>query len=365
MARPAQATTSRTIRAGKLRYVDVTDPGIRRVRSGKGFRYLGPSGRVVRDPRALKRIRALAVPPAWENVWICSHARGHIQAVGTDVRGRKQYLYHSQWRQSRDEAKYGQMLAFARRLPRIRRTVARHLRQKHLSRDKVLAAVVRLLESSLIRVGNEEYANQNGSYGLTTMHDRHARVNGAKVTFRFPGKGGIPHAIGLNDPLLAKIVRRCQQLPGQQLFQFLDEAGQVQDVKSTDVNDYLRRITGEEFTAKDFRTWSGTALAVRALRELGDFDSDAAAKRNIAQALEKVAERLGNTKAICRKCYVHPAIIDAYLDRSLTRKLRSKSKAGRGPLAKLPPAEAAVLRLLQTPVNHQGNGKASRPKKKR
>jgi DNA topoisomerase-1 len=271
-----------------------------------------------------------------------------VQATGIDARGRKQYRYHPDWREVRDEAKFEQTIAFARKLPRIRRTAARHLRQKQLSREKVLAAVVRLLETTLIRVGNEEYAQANGSYGLTTMHDRHARVRGGKIAFQFPGKSGIRHAIDLADRQLAKTVQRCQQLPGQQLFQYVDREGQVRDVNSADVNAYLQEITGEEFTAKDFRTWAGTALAAQALQEFQEFDSQAAAKRNITQAIERVAKQLGNTSAICRKCYVHPAIIESYLDRSLTQLLKRRAESVlRQSLPSLSPEEAAVLALLQ------------------
>jgi DNA topoisomerase-1 len=335
-------------RTARLAYVNVAEPGIRRIGSGKRFRYVSSTGRPVRSRTVLNRIRSLAIPPAWREVWICPNDRGHIQATGLDARGRKQYRYHPQWRDVRDEAKYERTIDFARQLPRIRRTVARHLRARHLSREKVLAAVVSLLERTLIRVGNEEYASQNGSYGLTTMHDRHARVGKSRVSFVFPGKSGIRHEIDLADSRLAKIVRGCQQLPGQQLFQYVDESGEVCDIRSTDVNDYLQEITGREFSAKDFRTWAGTALAAQALQEFEDFDSQAVAKRNVTQAIERVAAQLGNTKAICRKCYVHPAVIDSYLDRSLVKLLKRKTESTlRRSLGSLSPEEAAVLALLQ------------------
>lgn len=349
MPRAKQATDiARSVRSARLRYVDPREPGIRRVRSGKGFRYVGPAGGAVRGAAALARIQLLAIPPAWENVWICRDARGHLQATGTDARGRRQYLYHAQWRAVRDEAKYEKTVEFARQLSRIRRGVARDLRKKRLSREKVLAAIVRLLETTHIRVGSEEYASQNGSFGLTTMVNRHVRVNHAKIRFAFPGKSGIRHAIDLSDGRLAKIVRRCQQLPGQQLFQYVDDTGRVSDIKSTDVNDYLRQLTGQDFTAKDFRTWSGTALAAQALQEFGEFDSTAAGRRNVKKAIERVAERLGNTVAICRKCYVHPAVIDAYLDHTLGARLpRHANRKRPQSRSALSANEAAVLALLQ------------------
>jgi DNA topoisomerase-1 len=367
MPRGATRTNRRTRarRHPRLRYVETTEPGIRRTGSGESFRYVYSTGRPVRDPAVLRRIQSLAIPPAWSNVWICRDPLGHVQATGKDDRGRKQYRYHDGWRQVRDEAKYERTISFAQKLPRIRRCVARHLRLKQLSREKVLAAVVKLLETTLIRVGNEEYASQNGSYGLTTMHNKHARVNGQRVCFKFPGKSGIRHEVDLADPRLAKIVRRCQQLPGQQLFQYVDDAGQIRGVTSSDVNDYLKRISGEEFTAKDFRTWAGTALAAEALQQFEDFDSTAAAKRNVTQAVEKVAQRLGNTKAICRKCYVHPAVIDAYLDRSLVSqlKIRAESTIKRSG-SSLPPEEAAVLALLQQRMERQASPNGRRIKKR-
>jgi len=350
-----------------LRYAKVTDPGIQRIRSGNGFRYIGPHGKAVRSQATLQRISALVIPPAWRDVWINTDPRGHLQATGKDTRGRTQYRYHARWREARDEDKYERTIEFARQLPRIRRQVARDLRRRRLSREKVLAAVVRLLETTLIRVGNEEYASQNGSYGLTTMHDRHVQVGSKRVLFDFPGKGGKRHEIDLHDPRLARVVRKCQQLPGQQLFQYFDETGQVRDVSSSDVNDYLREITGQDFTAKDFRTWAGTAMAAQALQEFEDFDSKAAAKRNITRAIEQVAERLGNTKAICRKCYVHPAIIDSYLDRSLVDVFKRKAESTlRRSLAALSPEEAAVLALLKQRLERNGSnqrGRSSSPKR--
>jgi DNA topoisomerase-1 len=331
-----------------LVWVEDSQPGIRRQRRGKTFHYVGPRGRPIRDRATLARIRALVIPPAWEDVWICRQARGHLQATGRDARGRKQYLYHPKWREVRDESKYSSLITFARALPRIRRRVAGHLRRRGLVREKVLAGVVKLLEITLIRVGNDEYARHNQSFGLTTMRDRHARVNGQRVRFNFAGKSGVKHEVDLHDPRLAKVVRQCQELPGQELFQYVDEEGEVHDVGSADVNDYLREISGAGFTAKDFRTWAGTVLAACALKEFQDFDSQAAAKRNITQAIERVAQRLGNTKAISRKCYVHPAVFDAYFDRSLVKTLQRRTESElRRRLPRLAPEEAAVLAFLQ------------------
>jgi DNA topoisomerase I len=332
----------------KLHYVDDSTPGIRREKHGRSFRYVGPNGRPIRDRRILDRIGALVIPPAWTEVWICSDPNGHLQVTGHDTKGRKQYRYHPRWREVRDENKYDRLINFAQALPRIRRRVARDLGRKGLPREKVLAAVVKLLETTLVRVGNDEYAEANKSFGLTTMRDRHAKVVGAKVRMEFSGESGVHHEIDIREPRLAKIVRKCQELPGQELFQYVDEQGNVHDVGSSDVNDYLREVSGDDFTAKDFRTWAGTALAAEALKEFEDFDTTAAAKRNVTKAIEHVAQRLGNTKAVCRKCYVHPAIVDAYMDRSLleTLKNRAETELGSG-ISRLPAEEAAVLALLQ------------------
>jgi DNA topoisomerase-1 len=335
-------------RAARLRYVSDAERGFGRRRRGKSFTYVRPSGAALRDPATLARIRSLAIPPAWQDVWICRTADGHVQATGRDARGRKQYRYHARWREAQDQHKYERLIAFAKALPRIRRTVARHLRRRGLPREKVLAAAVRLLETTLIRVGNDEYARDNRSFGLTTMRDEHVRIRGATIRFDFRGKHGVEHEIDLEDRRLAAIVHACRELPGHELFQYVDEGGDVRDVGSGDVNDYLRSISGEDFTAKDFRTWAGTALAAQALQEFQDFDSQAAAKRNITKAIERVAERLGNTQAICRKCYVHPAVIEAYMDRSLVETLkRQTEKELRRPLHRLSAEEAAVLALLQ------------------
>jgi DNA topoisomerase-1 len=326
---------------------------VRRSR-GKSFAYSRPSGQALRDDRALARIRSLAIPPAWKDVWICTSPNGHLQATGRDARGRKQYRYHARWREAQDQHKYERIVAFAKALPKIRRTLSRHLRKRGLPRAKVLAATVKLLETTLIRVGNDEYARDNHSFGLTTMHDKHVKLRGATIRFDFRGKHGIEHEIDLKDRALAAIVHACRDLPGQELFQYLDEGGEVRDVGSGDVNDYLREISGQDFTAKDFRTWAGTALAARALQEFQDFDSTAAAKRNITRAIERVAERLGNTQAICRKSYVHPAIIEAYMDRSLVKTLKRRAeKELRGPLHRPSSEEAAVLALLQQRMEHE------------
>jgi DNA topoisomerase-1 len=335
-------------RSARLRYVKDAERGYARRRRGKSFTYVGPTGQALRNRAALLRIRSLAIPPAWKDVWICPAANGHLQATGRDARGRKQYRYHPRWREAQDQHKYRRIIAFARALPRIRRAVARHLRERGLPREKVLAAVVKLLETTLIRVGNDEYARENKSFGLTTLRDKHVKIRGATIRFDFRGKHGIAHDIDLDDRRLAAIVHACRDLPGQELFQYLDDAGEVRDVGSGDVNDYLREISGEDFTAKDFRTWAGTALAAQALQEFRDFDSKAAAKRNVTEAIEHVAERLGNTQAICRRCYVHPAIIEAYMDRSLLETLKRRTERElRGALHRLSSEEAAVLALLQ------------------
>jgi DNA topoisomerase I len=349
-----------------LRYVSDEQPGIRRHPAGKQFRYVVAAGKAVRDEQTLARIKALAIPPAWTEVWICPDPNGHLQATGRDVRGRKQYRYHRRWREIRDETKYGRMIAFAKALPHIRKRVKRDLALPGLPRNKVLAAVMRLLEVSLIRVGNEEYARDNQSFGLTTMRDRHVDVNGASLRFRFRGKSGKVHSVDIRDRHLASIVEHCQDLPGQELFQYVDDDGKVQDVKSGDVNDYLREISGQDFTAKDFRTWAGTVLATRALREFARFDTKAQAKKNVVQAIESVAKRLGNTVAICRKCYIHPNVIDAYLDGTLaeTIKQRAEEQLSRS-LRRLPPEEAAVLALLQQRLTLEQQLERSLKKQKR
>jgi DNA topoisomerase-1 len=335
-------------RAAGLRYVHDDQPGISRKRAGKGWSYTLPHGRRLTDQRERQRINSLAIPPAYTDVWICPDPRGHIQATGRDARGRKQYRYHPKWREVRDETKYNRMIAFGEALPVIRERTDQDLRRHGLPREKVLAAVIRLLEATLIRVGNEEYARTNDSFGLTTMHDDHVDVTRSGMRFHFRGKSGIEHAVQLSDRRLASIVGRCQDLPGQELFQYLDDDDQRHTIDSTDVNDYLREITGQEFTAKDFRTWAGTVLATRALQEYGEVDTEADAKKNIVRAIEAVAARLGNTATICRKCYVHPMVLEAYSDGSMleTAKQRAEDELAAS-LPELPPEEAAVLMLLQ------------------
>jgi DNA topoisomerase-1 len=305
----------------------------------------------------LSRIKALAIPPAWTEVWICPSERGHIQATGRDAKGRKQYRYHPRWRKLRDDAKYSRMIAFGQVLPRIREATDADLKLVGMPRRKVLAAVVQLLELSLIRVGNEEYARTNKSFGLTTMRSRHVSVDGPCIQFRFKGKSGVKHLISIKDRRLARIVSRCQELPGQELFTYIDDEGEPQHLDSGQVNDYLRDISGQDFTAKDFRTWAGTVLASIALQEFEKFDSEAQAKRNVVQAIERVAQRLGNTPSVCRKCYIHPAIVDAYLEGSMLEALRARTarEAARS-LGALKPEEAAVMALLQNRLAREGSG---------
>jgi DNA topoisomerase I len=335
-----------------LVYVSDEEPGIRRRKAGKGFSYLKPGGGTVKDPATLKRIRALAIPPAYTDVWVCAKPNGHIQATGRDAKGRKQYRYHPRFREIRESTKYEHMLEFAKGLPAIREKVAEHMALQGLPREKVLATVVNLLETTLIRVGNEDYAKQNKSYGLTTLRDRHVEVNGSELRFEFKGKSGKSWKLKVKDRRVAKIIRACQDLPGQDLFQYIDEGDQRQSVTSADVNAYLREITGRDVTAKDFRTWSGTVLAAWALKEFETFDSEAKAKKNIRAAIEKVAARLGNTPTICRKCYVHPELISCYVEGSLLLEVKEEVEAGlRDDLPGLRPEEAVVLSLLEARIN--------------
>jgi DNA topoisomerase I len=329
--------------AARLHYSTDTKPGIRRVKSGKSFRYLGPNGKPITNRKDLERIRALVIPPAWTDVWISPDPLGHLQATGRDARRRKQYRYHSRWRAVRDETKYGRLLEFGRTLPVIRRRIEADLRRNRLDRRKVLAAIVKLLQETRIRVGNEEYARDNHSFGLTTMQDRHVKVNGSKVAFVFRGKSGIKHRFELNDRQLAPIVKGCRELDGQELFQYLSEDGKIVDIGSGDVNEYLKEVTGEDFTSKDFRTWCGTVYALELLVDCEAAQSESKAKKTISGCIGKVAQRLGNTKAVCRKSYVHPAVIDAYLDGSITKRGRRGVKA----IGKLTKSEAALLGLLQ------------------
>jgi DNA topoisomerase I len=349
-ARSATATAidgKTAARAAGLRYVDDRCPGISRVRHGTGIGYRGPDGIAIRDGETLARIRSLAVPPAWRDVWICPDPQGHLQATGRDARGRKQYRYHPRWREVRDGNKYERMIAFGRALPLIRRRVEKDLALPGLPREKILATVVRLLEVTLIRVGNEEYAKHNESFGLATMRDRHVRVNGSSLRFEFRGKSGILHAVDLEDRRLARIVRQSRDLPGFELFQYIDVSGERRTIDAADVNAYLKSIAGDEFTAKDFRTWAGTVLAARALRDMAAVDSQAQVKRNVLRAVETVAKRLGNTKAVCRKCYIHPLVVNAYLDGTLAGTLNRKAgRELRSHPRHLSPEEAAVLTLL-------------------
>jgi DNA topoisomerase-1 len=335
-------------KAAGLRYVNDNKPGIRRERDGEKFRYLDADGDPVTDDATLARIKSLAIPPAWTEVWICPQANGHLQATGRDAKGRKQYRYHPKWRNVRDEVKYERMIKFGQALPAIRREVDRALKLPGLPREKVLATIVYLLEATMMRIGNDEYARQNQSFGLTTLRNRHVRIDGSDVEFRFRGKSGVFHKVAVHDRRLARIIARTRDLPGQDLFQYVDDDGETHTVGSSDVNDYLRTITGEDYTAKDFRTWSGTVLAALALQEFEKFDSETQAKKNIVRAIESVAEKLGNTPSICRKCYVHPAVIDAYLDGAVLQVLRERTEEQLvDELHNLPPEEAAVLALLE------------------
>jgi DNA topoisomerase-1 len=331
-----------------LRYVSGAAAGIRRRMTRTGFKYARADGSTISDRNVLDRIKSLAIPPAWTEVWICPYANGHIQATGRDARGRKQYRYHARFREIRDGAKFEHIVAFADALPAIREKVQEHMQLRGLTREKVLATVVNLLETTLIRVGNDDYAKQNNSYGLTTLKNRHVAIDGADVRFRFKGKSGKQWSLRLKDRRVARIIRACQELPGQALLQYVDEAGNCQEITSTDVNDYLRAITGADFTAKDFRTWAGTVLAAMALDEVKSFDSTAEAKRNLRAAIEKVAATLGNTPTICRKCYVHPEVMNSYLNGNLVLELKTEAESElRGDVQSLKPEEAAILALLR------------------
>src|SRR6266446_7195743 len=328
-----------------LNYVSDDRPGYtRKARNGE-FEYLDTQGKRIRDEQRLLRIKRLAIPPAWTDVWICSLPAGHIQATGRDARRRKQYRYHERWRELRDENKFGRLADFAQELPKIRRRVAQDMRLPGLPGQKVLATVVRLLERTFIRIGNEEYARANKSFGLTTMKDRHVKVKGPRLRFRFRGKSGRQHEVDITDRRIAKIVSKCQDLPGQDLFQYVSDDGEVRNLTSQDVNDYLRKITNENFTAKDFRTWAGTVLIAIALNAQGGFETKKQAKANVKTAVCAVAQLLGNTPAICRKCYVHPAVVEAYLS--------GRQIAGLGEAIKTPEninlraVEAAVLEFLR------------------
>lgn len=304
-----------------LVYTSDAEPGIRRIAQGKRFGYIGPDGKRVRDDVVLTRIRSLAIPPAWKHVWITTHPRGHLQATGRDARGRKQHRYHPRWREVRDADKFERMATFARVLPRIRRRVALDLKRDGLPQEKVVATIVRLLESTYARIGNEEYAQENGSFGLTTLRNRHVEVKGSSVRFLFKGKSGREVSLAVTDRRVAAVIKRCEELPGQMLFQYVDAEGERRAVTSDDVNRYLREASGEDITAKDFRTWAGSALAAKALRALGGFESETEGRRKVIEAIDKVAHRLGHTRAVCRRSYVHPDVIALYMGQPVRPKV--------------------------------------------
>ena len=328
-----------------LRYVSDDQPGFSRRRKGEEFEYLDAKRKPIRDEQRLLRIKRLAIPPAWSDVWICPLPNGHLQATGRDARRRKQYRYHERWREIRDENKYDRMIVFGKALPKIRKRVQKNLALSGLPREKVLATVVQLLERSLIRIGNEEYARENKSFGLTTLQDRHVDVKGSKLRFRFRGKSGRQHEVDVTDRRIARIVSELQDLPGQSLFQYLDDEGNVRDITSQDVNEYLREITGEDFTAKDFRTWAGTVFAAIALRAAGEFETKKQAKANIKHAISAVAEVLGNTPAICRQCYIHPIVLETYLNGKPIEGLKQGTEKEL--------AQSAVLKLLQAGLSEE------------
>ena len=330
-----------------LRHCGDDRPGITRQRAGKGFSYRDRDGGVIREPEVLDRIRAIAIPPAWTDVWICPYPNGHLQATGRDARGRKQYRYHARFRAGREDAKFERLIAFAKALPAIREQVDKDLARPGLPREKVVAAVVRLLELTLIRVGNDEYAKLNRSFGLTTLQDRHARIAGSAVTFRFRGKSGLQHEVGLRDRRLAGVVKRCRELPGQELFQYVDEDGQPQDVASDDVNAYLAAVA-PGFTAKEFRTWAGTVLAYRSLRALGRGSTDREKQKNVNAAIQATANNLGNTAAVARQAYIHPAVVDAYFDGRIRAALvEAAEDTDQAPGTTEPDEEKAVVALLR------------------
>ena len=345
-AAPA-ATNVAHAEAASLRYVSDAKPGIRRRRAGQGFRYAAPDGGTVHDAATLERIRAIGVPPAWTDVWICPSANGHLQATGRDGKGRKQYRYHARWHAVRDENKYGRLARFARALPTVRRRVARDLAARGMPRQRVLAMVVRLLETTYIRIGNEEYARSNGSYGLTTLTDDHVRIRGTRVRFTFRGKSGKDHDIEIDDEHLARLVKRSRDLPGEELFQYVDEHGGPHPIDSGDVNAYIREVAGEEFTAKDFRTWAGTLLAARALTAAAKASEAATIPKSlITEAVKATAGHLGNTPMVCRKCYIHPIIIDTFQDEAMHARWRAIAAKPRR-VSGLSGEEAALVHFLE------------------
>jgi DNA topoisomerase I len=345
---PSLADPKEAAEAAGLVYVTDEERGIRRERKGDAFEYFKPNGDPLTDEATLERIRKLAIPPAYADVWICPKANGHLQATGRDARGRKQYRYHPQFREVRESTKYEHMMEFAKALPAIRARIAEHMALRGLPREKVLATVVNLLETTLIRVGNDDYARENKSYGLTTLRNPHVKIEGSELRFQFKGKSGKTWRLQVKDRRIAKIVRACQDLPGQRLFQYRDESGEIREVTSADVNAYLKEITGREITAKDFRTWSGTVMAAIALQEFEAIDTKAAQKKNIKAAIERVSSRLGNTPTICRKCYVHPEVLNAYVEGNLLLEIKREAEEElREDLEKLRPEEAAVLAMLE------------------
>ena len=333
-----------TAQLAGLRYTTDQQPGVRRRRKGRGFAYLDRDGVTIRDEGELRRIRRLAIPPAWTDVWISPSPLGHIQATGRDARGRKQYRYHQRWREVRDEAKYGKLSDFAKALPRIRERVDVDLGRPGVPRERVLATAVRILEETFMRVGNVEYARANGSFGLTTLRAKHVDVDGSRIVFRFRGKSGKDHEVDVRDRRLARVIAQLEQLPGQELFRYLDDGGELRTIGSDDVNQYLREISNEDLSAKDFRTWAGTVLAARALAELGPARNDRIAQKRVVQAIDIVAARLGNTRAVCRKCYVHPRVLDAYAAGNLPAALRQPEQARK--VLGLSTHEAAVAAML-------------------
>lgn len=334
-------------KAAGLRYVSDTMPGIRRAKSGKGFRYINAEGKPVHDKETLARIKSLVIPPAWKDVWICSNPKGHLQVTGRDARGRKQSRYHPHWRSVRDETKYERMIFFGAALPDIRERVEEDLKIPGLPQSKVLATIVHLMETTLIRVGNEEYARQNKSYGLTTMRNKHVDVDGATVTFHFQGKSGVKHTVDINDRRIARIVQRCQDIPGYELFQYVDKDGTHHSVDSADVNEYLREIANQDFTAKDFRTWAGSLLTCMTLRALEAYKSEKEATKNIVQTIKTVAARLGNTPSVCRKCYVHPAVLEWYMSGKIVAAKRLLPEDHEEMTEGLRREETVLLKLLR------------------
>jgi DNA topoisomerase-1 len=345
--RPLPVDPKKSAILAGLRYVSSDSAGFARKPAGKGFSYIDLEGRPIRDRETLRRIRSLVIPPAWKNVWICAFEHGHLQATGVDARGRRQYRYHPGYRQIRNQTKFHRMLHFAKALPGIRSCVEQDLKLPGLPKEKVIATVVRLLETTFIRIGNEEYAKQNASFGLTTLHNRHVRIEGSTIRFHFRGKSAQVHTVTIEDRRLSRIVRDCRELPGYELFQYVDDAGEPHSLGSADVNAWLRETSGEDFTAKDFRTWAGTVQTALALAELGAFTNETEAKRKVSAAIQNTAAQLGNRPATCRKYYVHPAVIDAYLDGSLLTIVKPEETGEPVAGTSLHPEEKAVVRLLQ------------------